>query len=83
MKTTVSDFACYLVLIVNHFILNLIKFFQNIQEYSKQESQRAYGTAVSGVVIRVNKIHQNHCQILTIAQCSNNNNPNLVQSHLM
>ena len=27
----------------------------------------AYGTAVSGIVIHVNKIHKNHSQILTIA----------------
>ena len=31
----------------------------------------------------VNKIHQNHSQILTIAQCLNNPSPNLVQCHLM
>ena len=49
----------------------------------KQESPRAYGTAVSGIVIHVNKILWNHSQIWTIAQCSNNPNPILVQYHLM
>ena len=43
----------------------------------QQESRRAYGTAVSKVVIRLNKIHLNHSQILTIAQCSNDIKPNL------
>ena len=39
------------------------------QTFNDQESRRAYGTTVSGVVIHLNKIHLNHSQILTIAQC--------------
>ena len=41
----------------------------------KQESRRAYGTAVSRVVIHLHKIHLNHNQILTIVQCLNNPEP--------
>ena len=44
----------------------------------EQESRRAYGTAVSGVVIHLNKMSLDHSQILTIAQCSNNPNPHYV-----
>ena len=43
----------------------------------QQESRRAYGRAVSRVVIHLNKIHLNHSQILAIVQCSNNPKPNL------
>ena len=63
--------------------LKLDIFLWNYQIQPQRESRRAYGTLVSGVVINLNKIHWSQSQILTITQCSNNPNPNLVQCHPM
>ena len=45
------------------------------QFWNEQESCRAYCTAVSRVVIHLNKIHLNDSQILTITQCLNEKVP--------
>ena len=56
-------------------VVSMVVRYQIKKKY-QQESRRAYGTAVSRVVIHLNKIHLNHCQIVTIGQCSNNPKPN-------
>ena len=41
----------------------------------KQESPRAYGTAVSRLVINLNEIHLNHSQIWGVSEHDPNPNP--------